>query len=89
MSYTPEQLAAKAAIKILLDEAENLIYTKAVEIADEACISFSFECDESTSTYYPEGYKHGAYEVTEWMTDDNYEDGVVHTAGWVSSSDLC
>ncbi|ARB05918.1 hypothetical protein fHeYen901_145 [Yersinia phage fHe-Yen9-01] len=89
MSYTPEQLAAKAAIKILLDEAENLIYTKAVKIANEVGIPFSFEFDDSTSTYYPEGYKHSAYEVADWMSDDNCEDGVVHTAGWVSSSDLC
>lgn len=83
---------AEAQIKLLVQQADDIIKIDAVRIADKHGISFTVGEYGSSNTYYPKGtnaeenYIEYACRCNGTAIDD---EGNLLSGEWISSSDMC
>lgn len=83
---------AEAQIKLLVQQADDIVKIDAVRIADKHGISFTVGEYGSSNTYWPKGtnaeenYIEYACRCNGYSLDD---DGNLLSGEWISSSDMC
>lgn len=83
---------AEAQIKLLVQQADDIVKIDAVRIADKHGISFTVGEYGSSNTYWPKGtnaeenYIENACRYNGCSLDD---DGNLLSGEWISSSDMC